>query len=51
MFFNHCITPSFSAGSTPAAGIEEPRRTLYLAFCGAFFIGVAIRFGMDFGTR
>ena len=28
------------AGSTPAAGSTQPRRTLYLAFCGAFLFGM-----------
>jgi hypothetical protein len=44
------ITPSFSAGSTPAAGIEKPRRTLYMAFCGAFFIVWWNRIDTNFET-
>ena len=30
------------AGSTPAAGSTQPRKTLYLAFCGAFLFGMRI---------
>ena len=30
------------AGSTPAAGSKIPRKTLYLAFCGAFLFGMRI---------
>ena len=28
------------AGSTPAAGSTQPRKTLHLAFCGAFLFGM-----------
>ena len=43
-------TRRLCAGSTPAAGSKIPRRTLYLAFCGAFSIGATIRLEMFVGT-
>ena len=46
----YMMTGMFCAGSTPAAGIITPRKTLYLAFCGAFSIGAISWAGMNFGT-
>ena len=49
-FHIRTYTRRLCAGSTPAAGSGQPRRTLYLALCGAFLIGTIIRLEMFVGT-
>ena len=41
-FQTNSINKRPCAGSTPAAGSKTPRKTLYLAFCGAFLFGMRI---------
>ena len=43
-------TRRLCAGSTPAAGSGIPRKTLYLALCGAFLFGTIICLEMFVGT-